>query len=44
MRHALSSTQNRQIKIIELLRTTNSYVSVKKNSENSGCGSKNNCK
>lgn len=30
MRHALSSTQNRQIKIIELLRTTNSYVSVKK--------------
>jgi len=30
MRHALSSTKNRQIEIIELLRTSNNYVSVKK--------------
>ncbi|MBO0454937.1 helix-turn-helix domain-containing protein [Candidatus Enterococcus murrayae] len=29
MRHALSSTQNRQIELIELLRTANNYVSVK---------------
>ncbi|WP_251867207.1 hypothetical protein [Enterococcus malodoratus] len=30
MRHALSSTKNRQIELIELLRTANNYVSVKK--------------
>ncbi|MFM2490682.1 HTH domain-containing protein [Enterococcus avium] len=29
MRHALSSTNNRQIEIIELLRSANNYVSVK---------------
>lgn len=29
MRHALSSTKNRQIELIELLRTANNYVSVK---------------
>ena len=30
MRHALSSTKNRQIELIELLRIANNYVSVKK--------------
>lgn len=30
MRHALSSTENRQIELIEFLRTANEYVSVKK--------------
>lgn len=33
MRHALSSTQNRQIELIEHLRTANNYVSVKKLAE-----------
>lgn len=33
MRHALSSTQNRQIELIELLRTANNYVSVKQLAE-----------
>lgn len=33
MRHALSSTKNRQIELIELLRTSNNFVSIKKLAE-----------
>ncbi|MGO2638299.1 MAG: helix-turn-helix domain-containing protein, partial [Enterococcus viikkiensis] len=33
MRHALSSTKNRQINIIQILRTANNYVSIKQLAE-----------